>query len=196
MAIFPLLTHGGTCRSTTAGNADRTVLYDFRRFPAVIWPSGDPPTPCGYKGAGEGCSAPFDPQGKTPRRQRSRLGFRPPSRGPNVSWAAAWGMSSRRPPDHRPSRPSASGRVRGVTGGRRGRRFHRFGAGPPGLRDGLCPSLPPGLSSLPNPGLKEDHTHRLEHLTVLRASRSRRLDETHRGPWHPSPRKTRNGPGG
>jgi len=128
------------------------------------------PTHCGYKGAGEGCSAPFDPQGKTPRRQRSRLGFRPPSRGPNVSWAAAWGMSSQRPPDHRPSRPSASGRVRGVTGGRRGRRFHRFGAGPPGLRDGLCPSLPPGLSSLPNPGLKEDHTHRLEHLTVLRVS--------------------------
>jgi hypothetical protein len=28
----------------------------------------------------------------------------------------------------------------------RGRRCHRFGAGPPGLRDGLRPSLPPGSS--------------------------------------------------
>ncbi len=48
------------------------------------------------------------------------------------------------PADHR-SPPVETAGLAGepcvVTGGRSGRRCHRFGAGPPGLRDGLRPSL-------------------------------------------------------
>ena len=36
IALFPLSPHGPAGFSTTAGNADRAVLYDFMRFPAVI----------------------------------------------------------------------------------------------------------------------------------------------------------------
>ena len=41
--VFPLLRHGPARSSPTAGNADRAVLYDFRRFSARIRTLGDPP---------------------------------------------------------------------------------------------------------------------------------------------------------
>jgi len=50
------------------------------------------------------------------------------------------------PADHRRSRPSVSRVSLRRDRRRRGRRCHRSGAGPPGLRDGLRPSLPPGSS--------------------------------------------------
>ena len=34
--VFPLFWYSPAGSSTTAGNADRAVLYDFRRFPALI----------------------------------------------------------------------------------------------------------------------------------------------------------------
>ena len=40
--VFPLLRHGPAGSSPAAGNADRAVLVDFRRFPAVIQAFGDP----------------------------------------------------------------------------------------------------------------------------------------------------------
>ena len=40
--VFLLLRHGPAGSSPTAGNADRAVPVDFRRFPAVIWAFGDP----------------------------------------------------------------------------------------------------------------------------------------------------------
>ena len=49
MAVYPLLTHVGTRRCPTAGNADRTGLYDFRRFPAD---GVDPAGPCREGGIG------------------------------------------------------------------------------------------------------------------------------------------------
>ena len=49
-SAFPLLRHGPAGSSTTAGNADRAVLYDFSRFPvgiqALTIPSRRRPTSC------------------------------------------------------------------------------------------------------------------------------------------------------
>ena len=42
--FFSLSRHGPAGSSPTAGNADRAVLYDFRRLPAGILASGVPPT--------------------------------------------------------------------------------------------------------------------------------------------------------
>ena len=42
--FFPLSRYGPAESSTTAGNADRAVLYDFMRFPAGIQTASDPPS--------------------------------------------------------------------------------------------------------------------------------------------------------
>ena len=97
-----------------------------------------------------GCCAPLRSPRKPPLRHRSRSGSSPASAWPNDQ-AASRRMFSPPTTDHRRSRPSMSRVSLRRDRRRRGRRCHRFGAGPPGLRDGLRPSLPPGSSPLPNP---------------------------------------------
>ena len=60
--ILPLSRNGPAKSRPTAGNADRAVLYDFRRFPAVISSSGVPPTRRNTRRGWRGlASPPFEP---------------------------------------------------------------------------------------------------------------------------------------
>ena len=96
--------------------------------------------------AGEGWRCPpFDPPGKPPLlaafavRAFARFRLAERSRRPSAGCLTP-------PPDHRRSRASISRASPRRDRRPRGRRCHRFGAGPPGFRDGLRPSLPPGSS--------------------------------------------------
>ena len=97
---------------------------------------------------------PFDPPGKPPLRQRLRLGS---SLAPLVHRRAVAGCSPAAPRPPPVKAAGFAGEPCGVTGGRRGRRCHRCGAGPPGLRDGLRPSLRRGGALFPTqqgPGVR------------------------------------------